>query len=249
MKASASQAEDRPGGAKLRVEVEFDVEDIGLHETRFGLQVELAGARAAGEPGGPALPRAVLAVALPPFDWPASIEAEERSVSRLTDGPTLVVPMQAPRAGAEAPEEEKRGDAEDERNERGRECCRRERPPFRRREDAEIEPFPVPPFAPPDQALYERASEEPPPAARHVATHHVGLTPVATIELNPVRYAGDGLSSSPPPSRSKSPRWTSATSQRRSSSTRRSKSGLESAQIASCGCRRRPSPRKRRRSA
>jgi hypothetical protein len=82
MKATAGRAEDRPGHMRLRVEVEFQEQDVRLRETRFGVEVELAGARATGEPGGPALPRAVIAVALPPFHWPASIEVEERSLSR-----------------------------------------------------------------------------------------------------------------------------------------------------------------------
>lgn len=189
MRATTSRADDRSGLAKLRVEVEFHEQDLRFHETRFGVEVELAGARPAGEPGGPALPRAVIAVALPPFHWPASVKVEERSVSRLTDEPTLVVPMQTPRAGAEERhDDEKR----EHRHDKDCDCCRHERPPFSRREDADIEPFPVPGFLPPDEGRYRRATEEPPPAARHVATHHLGLTPVATIELNPVRYASDG---------------------------------------------------------
>src|SRR5690242_4822350 len=189
MKATTGRAEDRPGLAKLRVEVEFHEQDVRLRETPFGVEVQLAGARAAGEPGGPALPRAVIAVALPPFHWPASVEVEEKSVARLTDEPTLVVPMQIPRAGAR-----KRGDDErrDHRHKEDCDCGCHERPPFHRREDADIEPFPVPAFLPPDDDLYRRATEEPPPAARHAGTHQLGLTPIATIELNPVRYASDG---------------------------------------------------------
>jgi hypothetical protein len=179
MKATTSSADDRPGLARLRVEVEFHEQDVRLRETPLGVEVELAGARAVGEPGGPALPRAVISVALPPFHWPTSVDVEERSTARLTDEPTLVVPMQTPRAGVEEDDDDC-------------DCCRRERPSFRRRADADLEPVPVPPYAPPDEGLYRRATEEPPPVARHATTHHVGLTPIATIELNPIRYASDG---------------------------------------------------------
>lgn len=189
MKTTTRRVERRSGLATLRVEVELHRHDVRLRETPFGVEVQLAGARAAGEPGGPALPRTVIAVALPPFHWPASVEAEEKSVSPLTEEPTLVVPMQTPRAGAGKHDDD---DEREHRHEKDRECCCHERPPFRRREDADIEPFPVPAYLPPDEDLYRRATEEPQPAARLAAAHLLGLTPVATIELNPVRYASDG---------------------------------------------------------
>jgi peptidase C25-like protein len=202
VKTTTRRLEGRAGHGGVRVEVAFDEHQFRVHETRFGMQVELEGCRPAGEPGGPALPRAVVRVALPLFHWPASVGVQSERFVAATRGPTLVAPMQLPRAGTgrATRDDERRAEGRDDRRERdrrGRRDGEREdnqckSPPFRPREDSVIEPFPVPAFVPPDPALYERASEEPPPLARHVATQHVGLIPVATIELNPVRYASDG---------------------------------------------------------
>jgi hypothetical protein len=66
VKATSTVDRGASGKAMLRVEVRFDKRELALRPTPLGLDVELEGCRPAGVPGGPALPRTVIAVALPP---------------------------------------------------------------------------------------------------------------------------------------------------------------------------------------
>jgi hypothetical protein len=202
MRTETEQASEHPGVGGIRVRVSFDEHGLRLEHTPFGLKVSLDGCRPAGQPGGPALPRSVIRVALPPFHWTASVELREEQVVRVTKEATLVAPVQTPRAGVGGDDDDRDRDdhdkdddeqhrhhdhdhdRDDRRDQIKRSSLRRPRERF-------VEPFPTPPVLLPDPALYERARDET-PRIRHVSTDHIGIVPVATIEVNPVTYAEDG---------------------------------------------------------
>jgi hypothetical protein len=105
-------------------------------------------------------------VAVPPGHEATAIEIRELRATALTDGATLVTPIPRPELAAAID-------------------ARLDGVGFRRRQEW-VGP------TPPDERLYETELREPRPPARLLETNRIGLTPVAIIELNPVRYTEDG---------------------------------------------------------
>src|SRR5437870_3485160 len=99
MRIETEEGPARPGIGTIMVRASIDEQGLRLRRTPFGVLIELEGCRSAGEPGGPALPRGVIRVALPAFHWPASVEVRGEELVRVTGEATLVAPVQEPRAG------------------------------------------------------------------------------------------------------------------------------------------------------
>ena len=182
------QIESQPTGEReLRLSAGFDRADLRLEYCLIGVVVHLAGCPTIGEPGGPTLPQCHVRAALPPQTRLIDVQAEA-SETMLIDNEVLpIAPLQPLRPGINMeegapayrrPNEERRdyqGESRDPRD---------EEKPF-------VEPFPVPPFVPADPDRFAEAARR--PAARLLATSDEGLTPVATISLNPARLNADGL--------------------------------------------------------
>src|SRR4029453_9464462 len=121
----------------IRVHVAFPEDELRLHDAPVGFRVELADCHSnAGQPGEPALPRTTIHVALPEGAWPTKLGVGDEHSIRLTDEPTLVVPVQPLRPGVT--DLHKRPDDDED--------------------EHVVEPYPAPPFVPPDPELYERAA-------------------------------------------------------------------------------------------
>ena len=64
MRCDCSRPDD--DSKSIKVQIAFDPDSLHLHNTIFGTQIELQGAKPSGEIGAPALPRFVVKVAVPP---------------------------------------------------------------------------------------------------------------------------------------------------------------------------------------
>ena len=174
----------------IRLEVAFPEAGLHVRKTPGGLEVDLEGCSNAGLPGEPALPRTTIHVALPEGAWPAKIDVGEQHSIRLTDEPTLVVPVQPlrPGVGKDPPEE----DADSPRQGRQKKRPQRPKPtPDRADDEVFVEPFPTPAFVPPDPQAYERAMRNWEPV-RPSGFTQLGASPIVAIELRPVRLTEDG---------------------------------------------------------
>lgn len=172
--------------AAIRVQVSFPEDGLEVRETPIGLRVDLADCHAnAGRPGEPALPRTTIHIALPDGTWPTKIDVGEQHSIRLTDEPTLVVPVQPLRPGADDVRKQDGTPKQDD--------DRRPEDERRQYEEDEyvVEPYPAPDFVPPDPELYERAAREWRPAQPSGFTQ-IGLSPVLQVELRPVRLTEEG---------------------------------------------------------
>jgi hypothetical protein len=196
-------------GQLRRLTVSFDEEALRLTSTPFGTMIEMEDAPPAGEPGGPALPGAILRVAIPPFTEIESVEGEAIETRTVTRRPIFPTPMQLARPGVPA-----RRDGDDDSDEAGRgpestgagEQGGAEtgqdpnvidqqplRPSsVRLREESLTEAIAPPRFTPPDVGRYSAEQEDPRPYARLIATERVGLTSIAVIQVNPVRLDREG---------------------------------------------------------
>jgi hypothetical protein len=166
----------------VRVTVSFDAHELTFRRTPFGLIVELAGAKASGPAGGPALPRRVIKVAVPQMQWPTGLTIENEQWVFVTHEPTFVAPVQPLRPGVD----DTAGSTYPNDNRHGTEPgCRR----VRDHGPSEFpEPFPPPPVVPPDVRLYEQELRSPRPLARALGIEQAGLARIAQIELNPLRF-------------------------------------------------------------
>jgi hypothetical protein len=179
MKAFAKR--DSEGKADIvRVTARFDASGLTLTPTPFGVIVKLEGCVTAGEPGSPGLPTRVIHVALPPFTRAISADGEARSTVAVTGKDVLVAPVQPPRPAPVA-----RGSIDPKFLSKAVGAVPRSSQ--RRPEDPFVPPFPAPLFVPPKPDLYERERAGQRPPARLLRTDATGGTPVAAIELNPVR--------------------------------------------------------------
>ena len=87
----------------VRLRVCFDKADLHLKTTPFGVTMTLGDCTTIGEPGGPALPRISIHIAVPEGAWPARLEVQSARTIRLTDEPIFVAPIQPLRPGATQP--------------------------------------------------------------------------------------------------------------------------------------------------
>lgn len=190
MKIAVPEHSTRDEGV-IRLEVAFPEAGLQVRKTPGGLEVHLEGCHSnAGLPGEPALPRTTIHVALPEGAWPARIDVGEQRSIRLTDEPTLVVPVQPLRPGAKKVQSEQ--DDDGARQQRGRKRPPRHEPkPDRTDDEVFVEPFPTPEFVPPDPEAYERAARDWAPA-RPSGFTQLGSSPIVAIELRPVRLTEDG---------------------------------------------------------
>lgn len=174
MKIATSEHASRDEGI-IRLQVAFPEDTLHVDRSPLGLRLDLADCHDnGGRPGEPALPRTTIHVGLPEGTWPTRLEIGDRSSSRLTDEPTLVAPVQPLRPGID------RGAGHD-RN--------------RNRDDGDefvVEPYPAPPFVPPDPELYERVVREWEPA-RATGITQIGRSPVMQVQLRPIRLTEAGL--------------------------------------------------------
>lgn len=183
-----SRSDSSPRSGRIQLSIEFDREDLRLTQTPFGLLVELEGATPSGEPGGPGLPSQVIRVALPPLCEVRRIEGKPVESETITRESVLIAPLQHPRPGiGDKVRPEIIRDQDDEQAfpiRRG--TLRPPTEPF-------VEPFPSPPFVFPQVELYEREVKRPRPIARLITMEQTGLSPIAVVEVNPVRLTSAGL--------------------------------------------------------
>jgi hypothetical protein len=177
-----------PGERELSLNVSFDRADLRLEYSLIGVVVHLAGCSTVGEPGSPALPQRSVRVALPPQTRLNEVQAEARETVPIGNEVLPIAPLQPLRPGTidgqegapayRRPDEEQRDYVLEPSD------VRQEEEPF-------VEPYPLPRFVPADPDRYAEATRR--PTARLLATSDEGLTPVATINLNPVHLTADGL--------------------------------------------------------
>ena len=170
--------------SKIQLTFSFDPGDLRLEYSLIGDVVHLADCPTVGEPGSPALPNCIVRVALPPHTVLTEVQAEARDTVRIKNEALPLAPLQPLRPGRDRKDAYHRPDEEQRDYRRKAIDPRREEKPF-------VEPFPTPPFVPADRELYVEATRR--PTARALQTTAEGLTPVATINLNPVRLTADGL--------------------------------------------------------
>lgn len=183
----AHQCQDDAGARTVRLSVKFAENDLQVTETPFGRKLELDGCTIpVANPGAPALPRAILRVALPEGMWPRGLTVNPAKLVPLRAGSgSPVLPVQPPRPGV----------LSDHRTAvpKARGC---EEPPASRPEPEEddgmrVEPLPAPPATPPDVELYAAAARDR-RVARITGLDHLGTIPVVTLEIRPVLLGTDG---------------------------------------------------------
>ncbi|MBB5873793.1 hypothetical protein F4553_007227 [Allocatelliglobosispora scoriae] len=150
----------RHEGNQVDVALTYSPKDVVIKSTPYGALITLDGAAGVGEPGDPALPRAVVRVALPEGAIAVSATAEVIETRQLSKEPVLLAPVQPLRAGI-------------------KESLRRTRL------GGEREAAPVPAIVLPNLERYARLMAEPRPVARLLAVGD-GQAPVATVEINPL---------------------------------------------------------------
>ena len=87
----------------LEVRLTYPETLVERRATPYGLRLLLDGAAGIGESGEPALPRAVVRVALPEGAVATAVTAAALSTVELSTGPVLLAPVQPLRAGAGSP--------------------------------------------------------------------------------------------------------------------------------------------------
>jgi hypothetical protein len=181
------------GHGQLKVSVRFDRADVQITRTPFGVVVALAGAKTGGPDGGPALPRTVIKVAVPPLQWPARVSVERETFVPLTQRPTFVAPVQRLRPGVSGKSPDQAADTEVAAQPgRIKPSTCRPCPDPERGQSEFPEPFDAPPIVPPDPRLYAEAVRSPRPVAAPLTIEQIGLVRIAQIELNPIRLTPEG---------------------------------------------------------
>jgi hypothetical protein len=190
-----------PGqNGSLKVKVTFEENDLKQHATPFGMVFDLKNCIIAGDIGAPALPSKIIQVALPPFASPREVTARSIKFKSISKSPMLVAPIQEPRAGT------RDKDRVDKENKRRRSIRKRkpdespcEQPQvevklssMREPEARFVEAFPAPPMVEPNAELYKQAIKQPVPSAILISTEMMGLVPVVTIAVNPIRFTAKG---------------------------------------------------------
>jgi Peptidase family C25 len=184
------QIKSQPTGEReMRLSVSFDRADLRLEYSLIGVVVHLTGCPTVGEPGSPALPQCGVRVALPPQTRLNDVQAETRETVPIGNEVLPIAPLQSLRPGINLQEGEgapayRRPDEEQRDYKLTPRDQRHEEKPF-------VEPLPVPSFVSPDPDRYAEATRR--PTAQLLATSDEGLTPVASINLNPVHLTADGL--------------------------------------------------------
>src|SRR6266487_2066640 len=83
----------------LEVDLAYPETLLERRATPYGLRLLLDGAAGIGKPGEPALPRAVVRIALPEGAVATGVSATVLSTVELSTGPVLLAPVQPLRAG------------------------------------------------------------------------------------------------------------------------------------------------------
>jgi hypothetical protein len=178
----------------VRLCVYFDKAALHLKETPFGVTMTLGDCTIIGEPGGPALPRISIYIAVPEGTWPERLEVQSARTIKLTDEPIFVAPIQPLRPGAKEPPKPPRPNTDQF------DCepppTDSDRPTSEPRDEVDqdefvVEPFPAPPVVPPDPKLYEQAARDP-SVGKLTGIQQIGLTPVVRVELRPVQLSERG---------------------------------------------------------
>jgi hypothetical protein len=185
MRVKTQQSSER----EMQLTFNFDRDDLRLEYSLIGVVVHLTDCPTVGEPGGPALPTYAARVALPAGSRLIDVQTEAADAVRVSDAWLPIAPLQPTRPGIidrpdnkdippyRRPDEEQRDHP-------------RKLPDQRQDEEPSVEAFPTPVFVLPDPELFAEAVRR--PIARLRETTQEGLTPVATIHLNPVRLTADG---------------------------------------------------------
>jgi hypothetical protein len=174
---------------ELRLSLGFARSDLELEYSLIGIIVKLKDCATGGAPGGPALPKCVVRVALPPRTQLRDLRVSSRQSERIGEVGLPIAPLQPSRPGSVSGREgpcttaySRPGEGERVYGGQGGGPQDGERPP--------VERFPSPPFVLAKPELYAEAIER--PSARLLQTAMEGPTPVATVELSPVGLTADG---------------------------------------------------------
>lgn len=184
----------------LKINVVFDEDDLRQETTPYGMVFDLKDCHIEGDIGAPALPSKIVQVALPPFTSPKEVSAKVVTPKVISRMPIMVAPIQEPRAGAGKMNPKGQDDKRKPVDSKKKESEKRHKEPTvkiklssaRQPRQPFVEAFPPPPIADPDIAFYEKAVKQPKSIVRLVSTEMVGLVPIATIEVNPIRYSAKG---------------------------------------------------------
>lgn len=174
---------------ELHFSVHFNRDDLQLEYSLIGVIVHLSECQTVGLPGGPALPTCNIRVALPNNTRLIDLQAEAIHTAKISDEILSIAPLQPLHPGIMAPSNGEnplryyRPEEEKSKNIKS--------PNLQQLEQSFTKPFPTPPFVPATVELYAEAIHR--PVARLVNTQYEGLTPVATININPVRITSEGL--------------------------------------------------------
>jgi hypothetical protein len=152
----------RHEGNRVDVTVTYTPRDVVITSTPFGAAITLRGAAGIGDPGEPALPRAVVRVALPEGAIAVSASGVVGGSSTLSKEPVLIAPVQPPRAADRLKPSLMRTVLTNPR-----------------------QTIPVPPVVLPDRERYRDLLVHPRPIARLLARGDA-QAPVATVEVNPL---------------------------------------------------------------
>ena len=174
-----------PENRQVRVIIAFDPEDVRLEHTLIGVNVHLEGCRTVGEPGAPALPHYRIRVALPATATATELAMRVTGRVAISEDAVPIAPLQTLRpaidSGGEPASYRRPHEGPHDRVKGVRD---------RQDDDRFVQPFPVPPYVPPNPERYAAASRG--PVARLVETRDEGLTPVLAIEVDPVRITARG---------------------------------------------------------
>lgn len=185
---------DQGSGGSIQLTVSYDEAGLTLTPTPFGLLVALESCAPSDNPGAPALPRQMLRVAMPYETHCAGITVTAVRTVQVTTAPTLVAPVQRAQPGLMGHQSAgQTGDGGDGRG-RGDDARSGPKPSTRRPADKPaVEHFRAPDVVPPDVARYQQEISTPRPLARLRATEYIGPVQIASVEINPLRFAETGL--------------------------------------------------------
>ncbi|HKI44651.1 MAG TPA: C25 family cysteine peptidase [Balneolales bacterium] len=172
---------------EIKIEFTFDSSTLNITESPFGMLVELEGCHPSGEFGGPSLPSKSVRLALPPSTKIMDLETKILKSETVLDGPVLIAPLQPARPGPK----KSPGKSDPKKNQSGKEAGFQSFIPRLREEPFAESPKPTD-FVPVRQDLYELEMAKPRPTIRQIESEEMGLNPIVTLEINPLRFTKKG---------------------------------------------------------
>ncbi len=168
---------------KIKLKATFEHSAIHLTETLFGTIINMDGCGIKGKIGGPGLPSQVIRVALPPLINIVTVHGTPLNKILLNDGENYIAPVQFSMIAVNNNGSHDNSIKIDDKTRNKL---------LQPREQLLVQPYPPPPTVPPDPTLYKNAVEQPLPLVRLINTGQIGMTPIAVLEINPVKLLQNG---------------------------------------------------------